>query len=96
MIVARALGRGDTGGKGGPSLIHALDPRKELAVLEVCGNIFGMHLDQCLEMPVGIFQITRVGAFHRQAVAGKGVVRLSGDEPFKYFAACLLLWLGHG
>ena len=72
------------------------DCSKELAELEVGRNILGMRLDQCFEMQAGILRIARVGAIHRQTVAGKRVVRLRGDELFEQFAACFFLWLGHG
>ena len=72
------------------------DLRQELAVLEVCGDVFGMRCQQRLEMFVGSGGIAGVGALHCQAVAGERVVGFCGDEFFEHLAARFLLWLGHG
>ena len=47
-------------------------------------------------MLVGRGGIARVGALHREAVAGECVRGLCTDEVFQNLAARLLLWLGHG
>src|SRR5580704_1148535 len=53
-----------------------------------------MAIDQGAEVSVGGCWVTAIHAFHRQAVAGKGVVWFRGDELLKHLAAGFLL-LGH-
>ena len=47
-------------------------------------------------MFVGGGGVSGIGALHRQAVAGKCIGGLGGDEVFEDLASCLLLWLGQG
>jgi hypothetical protein len=94
MGVARALGRGDAGGQRGSGLSCAAGLGQELAKLEVSGDVFRMRAQEGFEVLVGRGGVSGIGAFHRQAVAGKGIGRLGGDELFENLAARFLLWLG--
>ena len=96
MFIASTVGRRDAGVQGGSGLFGASGLGQELAKLKIPGDVFGMRGQESLEVLVRAGCIARIGAFHRQAVAGEGIGGLGSDEILENLAARFLLWLGRG
>jgi len=67
---------------------------EELGVHEVGGDVVGIALEEFAEVCVGGGCVAGVHAIEREAVAGKGVVGIFGDELLEQLAAGFLLF-GH-
>ena len=85
----------DAGGKDALGFFGASDARQELAELKVSGDVFGMKLQQLLELRGGRGVVAQPGAFQRQSVTCERIIRIRGNECFQNLAARLLR-LGHG
>lgn len=95
--VAGASGGGDSGGERLARFGKAREAHVKLAELEIAGDVIGMRAQQDVEMIDGGVGIAGVGAFEREAIKGKRIIRARGDELFQFLATSFCwLWLGHG
>jgi hypothetical protein len=96
MIVARALRGGDSCIERGAGIVDAAGFGEELAVLKVAGDVVGVRGEERFEVLVGRGGVTGVRTLHGQAVTGKGVAGLGGNEFLEHLATGLPLRFGHG
>lgn len=93
--VAGCFGRCDSGRKSLSGCGHIAEACKELAELEVTGDVSRMRSQKLTEMPLGGRIVAQLRAFERQAVTRERVVRAGLHESFENLAARLRC-LSHG